>query len=444
MNWLREWIEGLGKYIHGLLASLVKSEWQAQVLGDVVFTLIMLVLFFILARLTRRLFNRLQRKLDSWRGTRILPIKIQKFELISADSLTAALKWVADKAKLFSYFILLYIFIPIFFSYFPQTRHFVARYLGYFVAPFKTIFSGIISFIPNLIFIAVTVYVVRYFLKLLHTLFSNIQTGRVSFEGFHRDWAQPTYKLSRFFIIVIAIVLVSPYMPGFGSPAFQGLSVFFGILLSLGSTAAIANLVAGAALTYMRPFKIGDRVKIADTMGDVLEKTLLVTRIRTIKNVEVTIPNSMVLGSHMINFSAEAQARRLILYTAVTIGYDVPWRQVNELLIDAALATGGIETEPAPFVLQTSLNDFSVTYELNVYTGNAQEIIRIQSELHAQIQDKFNAAGVEIMSPTYSALRDGNQMTIPEDYLPKTYEAKGFRIWPLENLLKLKNSSPAG
>ncbi|MFZ5453635.1 MAG: mechanosensitive ion channel family protein [Thermodesulfobacteriota bacterium] len=424
--------------------SLVKNEGVASVLGDALFTVIILAFFFLLLRLSRRLFKRLQKALDSWCGTRIPPIKIQDFELISAERLTAALKWLADKGKIVSYLLLFYIFIPIFFSYFPQTRHFVLGYLDYFLAPFKTIFHGIVSFIPNLIFIAVTFYVVRYFLKLLQMIFSEIQSGRVSFPGFHRDWAQPTYKLSRFLVIVIAIVMVSPYLPGFGSPAFQGLSVFFGILLSLGSTAAIANIVAGAALTYMRPFKIGDRVKIADTMGDVLEKSLLVTRIRTIKNVEVTIPNSMVLGSHMINFSAEAQARRLILYTAVTIGYDAPWRQVHELLTAAALATDGIEKEPGPFVLQTSLNDFSVTYELNVYTGNAQEILRIQSELHAQIQDKFNDAGVEIMSPTYSALRDGNQVTIPEDYLPKTYEAKGFRLWPLENLLKLKNTSPAG
>ena len=275
-------------------------------------------------------------------------------------------------------------------------------------------------------------------------VFFEIQTGRISFSGFHKDWAQPTFKLSRFLVIVIAVVMVSPYLPGFGSPAFQGLSVFFGILLSLGSTAAIANIVAGAALTYMRPFNVGDRVKIADTMGDVLEKTLLVTRIRTVKNVEVTIPNSMVLGSHMINFSSEAKEGRLILFTSVTIGYDVPWRQVQELLIEAAKVTDGIVTEPTPFVLQTSLNDFSVTYELNVYTADAQHLLRIQSELHANIQDKFNEAGVEIMSPTYSALRDGNQATIPEDYLPKTYEAKSFRILPVENLLKLKNTSPSG
>jgi len=229
-------------------------------------------------------------------------------------------------------------------------------------------------------------------------------------------------------------VLISPYLPGFGSPAFQGLSIFFGVLLSLGSTATVANVVAGVAITYMRPFKVGDRVKIADTVGDVIEKTLLITRVRTIKNVEVTIPNSMVLGSHMINYGALADEDGLILHTSVTIGYDVPWKKVHGLLIDAAHATKNVLREPAPFVLQTSLNDYSVAYELNVYTAKANALLGSLSELHQNIQDKFNEASVEIMSPSYAALRDGNQLTLPEDYLPRTSSPKGFKILPTESL----------
>lgn len=298
------------------------------------------------------------------------------------------------------------------------------------LAPLETLFHGIVAFTPNLFFIAVILVIIRYVLKFFKLIFGEIHSGRVSFSGFQQEWALPTYKLVRFLLIAMAVVLVSPYLPGFGSPAFQGISIFFGLLLSLGSTAAIANMVAGVALTYMRPFKVGDRVKIADTVGDVVEKTLLVTRVQTIKNVEVTIPNSMVLGSHMVNFSVLAQQGRLIIYTAVTIGYDVPWRQVHDLMLAAGRATPGVVLEPGPFVLQTSLNDYSVTYELNVYTNDAQHLLKIQSDLHQNIQDAFNAAGVEIMSPLYAAVRDGNQVTIPEDYLPKNYMPKGFRILP--------------
>ncbi len=189
-------------------------------------------------------------------------------------------------------------------------------------------------------------------------------------------------------------------------------------------------MVAGIVLTYMRAFSIGDRVKIADTVGDVMSKTLLITRIRTVKNVEITIANSMVLNSHIINFSSLAQEQGLILYTSVTIGYDVPWKKVHQLLIQAAEATEHIKPSPAPFVLQTSLDDFYVSYELNAYTNAPDKMARIYSELHQNIQDFFNKGGVEILSPHYSALRDGNQVTIPENYLPKSYRAPSFRILP--------------
>ena len=207
------------------------------------------------------------------------------------------------------------------------------------------------------------------------------------------------------------------------------------MLFSLGSTAAIANIIAGVALTYMRAFNVGDRVRIADTVGDVAEKSLMITRVRTVKNVEVTIPNAMVLGSHMVNFSALAQEPGLILYTSVT-GYDVPWKEVHKLLMDAARATPDVVEEPEPFVLQTSLNDFSVTYELNAYIKEVKQLARIQSGLHQNIQDKFHEAGIEIMSPSFSALRDGNETAIPEEYLPKSESRKGFRIFPLENVYK--------
>jgi small-conductance mechanosensitive channel len=201
------------------------------------------------------------------------------------------------------------------------------------------------------------------------------------------------------------------------------------VLFSLGSTGAVANIVAGVVLTYMRPFRIGDRVKIAETVGDVIEKTLLVTRVRTIKNVDITVPNAMVLGSHIINYSSVAKERGLILHTSVSIGYAVPWNRVHELLIAAALATDDILKEPKPFVLQTSLDDFFVNYEINAYTEKPNAMVTLYSDLHRHIQDKFNEAGVEIMSPHFSAVRDGNQAAIPDTYLSKSYQAPAFRIF---------------
>ena len=155
---------------------------------------------------------------------------------------------------------------------------------------------------------------------------------------------------------------------------------------------------------------------------------MLVTRVRTIKNVDVTIPNAMVMGSHIVNFSSSAQAHGLILHTSVTIGYDAPWRTVHELLIAATQATPSILKTPAPFVLQTSLDDSYVTYELNAYTDRPNDMVTIYSELLQNIQDKFNEGGIEIMSPHYAALRDGNRTAIPGRYLPKTYSPSAFRV----------------
>ena len=260
----------------------------------------------------------------------------------------------------------------------------------------------------------------RYFLRLVRFFFAEVESGHVQFEGFYAEWAQPTYKLLRVVVIAFAFVMAFPYIPGSSSPAFQGVSVFFGLLLSLGSSSAIGNIVAGIVITYMRPFKIGDRVKMSDTIGDVIEKNLLVTRIRTIKNVDVTVPNAIVLGSHITNFSAHEKSEGLILHTSVTIGYDSPWVQVHELLIAAALVTESITQNKKPFVLQTALDDFYVEYQINAYTSDAKRMAVTLSELHKNIQNEFNRAGVEIMSPHYASLRDGNTITIPGTRKEKT------------------------
>lgn len=199
--------------------------------------------------------------------------------------------------------------------------------------------------------------------------------------------------------------------------SFPGVSIFLGVLVSLGSSGAVANTVAGVILTYTRAFRIGDRVQITDTTGDIVGKTLFVTRVRTIKNVVITIPNATVLNSHVINFSAaesDNESSPLILHTTITLGYDLPWRKVHEVLIRSALTTQYILPEPAPFVLQKSLDDFYVSYELNACTKQPGRMALIYSELHQNIQDNCIMAGIEILSPHYRAVRDGNPITIPE------------------------------
>jgi small-conductance mechanosensitive channel len=229
-------------------------------------------------------------------------------------------------------------------------------------------------------------------------------------------------------VLVLALVVVFPYLPGAKSPAFRGVSIFLGILLSLGSSSAVANTIAGIILTYMRSFLPGDWVQIGDNMGEVVERTLLVTRILTPKAEVITIPNSTVMGGAVKNYSTEANKSGVIFHTSVSIGFDAPWRTVHQLLISAASATEHVLRQPAPFVLQRSLDDFYVTYELNAYTDTPREVLNIYSNLHQNIQDKFNEAGVEICSPHFSALRDGNSIAIPEQYIAPDYKPSGFRL----------------
>lgn len=272
------------------------------------------------------------------------------------------------------------------------------------------------------------IFVFRYVFRALNFLKTEVEKGNLEINGFYKDWANPTYQIIKVIVFAFMVIVIFPYLPGSDSPIFQGVSVFLGFLFTFGSAGSLSNVMAGLVLTYMRLFKIGDRVKIGDVTGDVIEKSLLVTRVRTIKNEIISIPNSTVMSSHTINYSSDAPDKGLIIHTTVTLGYDVPWRDVQTTLIDAALKTDLILKEPSPFVLQTSLDDFYVSYQINAYVREANKQATIYSNLHQNIQDLCNERGIEILSPHYRAARDGNMTTIPANYLDKDYKAPSFNV----------------
>lgn len=389
-------------------------------LRTLVATLVMLAIVWLL----RRGFRRLEAVVERHRGA-IPSVRIKTLELLSASVLASAIDGAVRMLRILLFVLLFYFYIPLVLTFFPWTAKYADRLLDYVLKPIIAVLSSVGGYLPNILFIAVIVAVTRYVLRAVKLVFDALGRGTLTLGGFEQDWAEPTYKIARFLIGAFALVVVFPYLPGADSEAFKGVSLFLGALISFGSTSAIANAVAGVVLTYTRAFKVGDRIAIADTIGDVTARTLLVTRIRTIKQVEVTIPNAMVLSAHVHNYTTMARSVGLILHTGVTIGYDVPWRQVHELLIAAAKATPGIKEEPAPFVLQTSLDDFYVAYQINAYTAEPAKMALTYSALHANIQDRFNEAGVEIMSPHYAALRDGNTVTIPGS---ATADAPAFRV----------------
>jgi small-conductance mechanosensitive channel len=425
--------ETVAARVQHALAQRAHDTSLRSVLFGALFALVATAVFVGLLWFLGRFFRRGYAAVNSRRGTTLRGLRIRNYEVLSADRIADLLIGFAKLLRIAFTLILAYTYLSVALGFFPWTRGFAGTLLAYVLSPLKTVLRGVLAYLPKGFFVVVIVLVTRYVLKFVRRIFLEIGRGTITFPGFYVEWAEPTYKIVRFLILGFVVVVIFPYLPGSDSPAFKGVSIFLGVLFSLGSTSAIANMVAGMLLTYMRPFKVGDRVQIADTVGDVMEKTLLVTRVRTIKNVLITVPNAMVMSSHIINYSSSADQDGLILHTSVTIGYDAPWKQVHELLIAAARATPGILEKPAPFVLQTSLDDFYVSYEINAYTDDPNRMAAIYSELHQNIQDKFNDAGVEIMSPHYSALRDGNEMAVPRENLPKDYQSPGFRIFPWEH-----------
>lgn len=316
------------------------------------------------------------------------------------------------------------------FGLFPATAGLSVSLFDYFRTTFGAIGQAVIDYLPRGGFVIILAFITFYGIRLMKLFFLAIERGDIEFLRITPETATPTFQLMRILVILFVLVVAFPYLPGGESDAFKGISIFIGVLLSLGSGSAIGNITSGVIITYMRPFRVGDRIRVGDTTGDVIHKGLLVTRIRTPKNVEVVVPNANILGNQIVNYSALAQDQGLILHTTITIGYDVPWRHVHELMKAAALATPGILPDPAPFVLQTALNDWHVSYELNAYTREANALANLYSALHQNIQEQFNSAGVEIMSPSYYALRDGNTITIPEDQRPAGYRIPGFRVEP--------------
>jgi small-conductance mechanosensitive channel len=321
--------------------------------------------------------------------------------LIQAGQLDSALTAVSNLIRFVILLAILYVYSQLMLSFFPWTQGLAGRVLELVLVPVRTLAAAVWEQVPKLFFIAVVAVITRYILKLLRAFFGTIESGTITFQNFYKDWAQPTYKIVRLLVIAFAVMVAYPYIPGSSSEAFKGISIFLGILFSLGSTSLVGNVAAGTMMTYMRAFKAGDRVKIGEHVGDVVQTRMQVTHLLTVKNEEIVIPNSVVINSQILNFSSQARDRGLILHTSVTTGYDAPWRQVHALLSMAAERTRGLLSEPPPFVLQKSLDDFYVNYELNVYTDTPHEMPRLYSELHQNIQDAFNEYGVQIMSPNY-------------------------------------------
>jgi small-conductance mechanosensitive channel len=407
--------------------SLAAGGWR-MLLRRLVYTALILVIAIGLIILLRRGRQYLGKALEA-RREKIPPLRFRGLQLVSPQSIHGNLARFLSLLYLVSVVVVAVAALLLVFAQIPETRNYAYQVFLWMWDPFLSILKGVLSYLPNLFYILVIVAVTRVVLRAIAFVFEQAHRGVISLEPWvHGDVARPTAQIIKAIVIVLALFFIAPLIPGTGSTAARGITVILGLMVSFGSSSTVGNLIAGIVLTYMRPFQIGERVKVGDTVGDVVERTFLYIKIRTIKNEQVIVPSLLALNNSMINYSAETRVRGLILHTTVTIGYDAPWRKVHELLEHAAMRTENILKDPGPFVLQTSLNDFFVSYQLNAYTDKPARMAQIYSDLHQNIQDAFNQGGIEILSPHYMQLRDGNMTTIPAEFRPPNYKPGGFLV----------------
>jgi small-conductance mechanosensitive channel len=360
-------------------------------------SVVLIVVIFFLLLLGRRLDSVLSERVKG----RIHSVGIQSFEILRAEHIWEAVRGLMYTFRVGAILVVFFAYLHFVLGLFPWTRGIANRLLDLVTGPLAIMGKAIVARIPDLLVLVILFYLFRFALRLLRLFFNAVAEEKVKLAGFDADWALPTYKIVRFMIVAFALIVAHPYIPGSQSAAFKGISLFVGVVFSLGSSSAMANIIAGYMMTYRRAFKVGDRVKVGDVIGDVVATRIQVTHVRSLKNEEVSIPNSQILNGPVVNYSSLARTQGLILHTTVGIGYETPWRQVEAMLILAAKRVPALLSEPRPFILQKELGDFAVSYELNVYCNDPQAMFTLYSELHRQILDVFNEYGVQIMTPSY-------------------------------------------
>ena len=367
----------------------------------------------------RRLFRWLNNWSERSVRRRVQDLATKSHHLVRAGSVWGVIAGLLRLLRVMVYLVLAYFYLNTVLGLFPWTRPAAKVLFQLILNPLESLWLGFLGALPDIAFLVVLWLVVRYILKVIRAFFKGVELGRIKLEKFEADWAEPTYRITRILVIAFALVIAYPYIPGSESAAFKGVSVFLGVLFSLGSSSFIGNMIAGMAMTYRGTFKDGDLIKVGDVFCTVEGVKLMATRLRTAKNESVILPNSTILNTEVTNYSQQAQTEGLVIHSMVGIGYDAPWRQVEAMLLEAAARTEGVKTEPPPFVLQRALGDFAVQYEINGYWDGSGSLLKLYSRLHANIQDVFNEHGVQIMSPAYEADPAAPKLVPPE----KWYEA---------------------
>src|SRR5690606_15007701 len=332
-------------------------------------------------------------------------IKIRNYELIKKERIITFISKALSVIKIILLLVLFATVIPLVFSVFPSTQNWSEVIRAWISDPIKKIWISFLNYLPKLITIIIILIITRYVLRMMRFFALEIERGALTIKGFYPEWAKPTYSLARFVLLMFTLVVIFPYLPGSDSLAFKGVSVFLGVLISIGSSSAVSNAVAGLVITYMRPFQPCDWIKTGDTVGIVIEKNALVTRLKTINNEDVSVPNSSVLSGATINYSSLGRTTGLVITAKIKVRYEYSHNLIEELLLQAAQRTKDISEKPYPYVFQLALGEINVEYELNAFTFAPENMYFIKSDLIKNIQNEFRQAKIEIQSLQYVEIK---------------------------------------
>ena len=372
------------------------------------------------------------RRWRAWLARTVAPrlpgLRVANLELVSRAQFGGLLVGTLGRIDLVLMVALGYTWLTIVFSRFPWTQSWSWELRQFAFTRTVEILRALLGALPGLATVVVILWLFRLVIRAVEHFFTRVETGQVTLEGFHPELAPPSRRLASMLLWIAAVLVAYPYIPGAESKSVQGISVLLGVMVSLGSSGVVGNFIAGLVLTYSRSFSLGDRVRIGEHVGDVIALGTFATKLRSLRNEEITLPNGSILSGTILNYTRRTTEGGLWLHTQVTIGYDVEWRQVHALLIEAALAVPGVEREPVPIVYQRALNDFHVSYEITCLTHDSHAQLRLYSDLHAAIQDAFARAGVEILSPAFANLRDANAPVLPREPQGPRDEPGGFRL----------------
>ena len=401
------------------LHSESEQRRPARLLKGIALTLVATVLAFALLWSIRRLASimvgRLQRVIERedsaarWRWARHGWLLVQRLV-----QLVLALLWLTI-ADLWLTFVL---------SLFPLTEPLATR-LGDFIFSLLREFGfGFVDALPGLTTVLIILFLTKALNEAIGNFFRSVKEGRAQVPGLHKETVSATQRIFSVVVWGFGIAVAYPFIPLSNSDAFKGLSVMFGFMLTLGSAGIVNQLMSGLVLVYSRALSVGDFVDIGGTVGVVSEVGVLSTKVIDMRNEEVTIPNAVLIGNSIRNYSRLSGERGTLVSTKVTIGYDTPWRQVHAMLIAAAEQTTGLRTAPKPFVYQRGLSDYYVEYELFAYMDQPLNRVPVLSALHGNIQDQFNTYGVQIMSPHFVIQPKDNVVVAADNWYAAPAEPK--------------------